>query len=241
MFYIIEIFLQLIWKSYRWYESRWQDEQILQRACTDWWGKPRTQHISSCNFAANRSTSLTRPRVQCLVLAENWTVTLQDNITKVRKKYMSKMTKRLETVATMACMKTLLMLFNCVFWVREGRFIWCNPPLTYRFEKACYLGIACTQLLHNMLLSHWRVDVLLSKCFFLFKFLFITLWIFIYKFFWRNGAMFFKFLRSLKYIMIFFLQKKTKYYYWQSYWQKLFMDIFLKNFFKILRKSGEKF
>ncbi|CAL7933785.1 unnamed protein product [Xylocopa violacea] len=27
------------------------------------------------------------------------------------------MTKRLETVATMACMKTLLMLFNCVFWV----------------------------------------------------------------------------------------------------------------------------
>ncbi|XP_016922937.2 tetraspanin-7 [Apis cerana] len=30
---------------------------------------------------------------------------------------MSKMTKRLETVATMACMKTLLMLFNCVFWV----------------------------------------------------------------------------------------------------------------------------
>ncbi|XP_076766042.1 tetraspanin-7 [Xylocopa sonorina] len=27
------------------------------------------------------------------------------------------MTKRLETVATMACMKTLLMIFNCVFWV----------------------------------------------------------------------------------------------------------------------------
>ncbi|XP_003702352.1 tetraspanin-7 [Megachile rotundata] len=27
------------------------------------------------------------------------------------------MTKRLETAATMACMKTLLMLFNCVFWV----------------------------------------------------------------------------------------------------------------------------
>lgn len=90
------------------------------------------------------------------------------NTTRVRKKCTSKMTKRLETVATMACMKTLLMLFNCVFWVREGRFIWCNPLLTRRFKKACYLGILCTQLLHNMLSSRWRVDVLLSECFFFF-------------------------------------------------------------------------
>lgn len=85
------------------------------------------------------------------------------NTIRVSKNCTSKMTKRLETVATMACMKTLLMLFNCVFWVREGRFIWCNPPLTRRFEKACYLGIPCTQLLHNMLSSRWRVDVLLSE------------------------------------------------------------------------------
>lgn len=101
------------------------------------------------------------------------------NTTRVRKKCTSKMTKRLETVATMACMKTLLMLFNCVFWVREGCFIWCNPPLTCRFKKACYLGIPCTQLLHNMLSSRWRVDVLLSECFFFFFFLFEFLFVFI--------------------------------------------------------------
>ncbi|KAF3426923.1 hypothetical protein E2986_03134 [Frieseomelitta varia] len=63
------------------------------------------------------------------------------------------MTKGLETVATMACMKTLLMLFNCIFWIFGllvlGIGIWTRIQLhdymdvSAENSRAALLALAC--------------------------------------------------------------------------------------------------
>lgn len=123
-----------------------------QSACTVGGVSHARKHVNSCNPAANRSTShLFRELVRSTLRKLNRRTRIRLREQKIISKSIN-MTKDWETVATMACMKGLLMLFNCVLWVR-GCFFCCNPPLTRRLEKTLeYLSPNCCTI-------YYRFDV----------------------------------------------------------------------------------